>query len=162
MTIEIRPYSTDDAQTLWAMLEPVFRGGDTYAIDPNISREDALAYWCGPQRTVWMACENGQPLGSYYMVPNAGGGGAKVCNCGFVTSTAAQGKGVARAMLAHSLETAPKAGFIGMQFNYVVATNTRAIDTWKRAGFDVAGQLPAVFEHPTHGFVDALVMYRKF
>jgi ribosomal protein S18 acetylase RimI-like enzyme len=50
--------------------------------------------------------------------------------------------------------------FHAMQFNFVVATNTRAIDTWARAGFRTVGRLPGAFRHPKEGFVDALVMWK--
>ena len=48
-----------------------------------------------------------------------------------------------------------------MQYNFVVSTNTRAIATWQRAGFEVVGRLPGAFNHPREGYVDALVMFRK-
>lgn len=158
--IVIRAYDAHDAAALWALLEPVFRAGDTYAIDRDISREAALAYWCGPGRAVLVAEIAGEVVGSYYLVRNQGGGGSHVCNCGFVTGPAARGKGVARAMLDHALSTAARAGFRAMQFNFVLSTNTRAIDIWRRAGFDVVGRLPGAFLHPAQGYVDALVMYR--
>ena len=149
-----------DAEPLWEMLKPVFRAGDSYAIDPNISRADALAYWTGADREAWVVEDGGTPLGSYYLKANQQGGGAHVCNCGFVTSAQAQGRGVARRMLDHALGRAAEVGFDAMQFNFVVATNTRAIDIWQRAGFDVVGRLPGAFRHPDKGIVDALVMYR--
>ncbi|TCS65335.1 ribosomal protein S18 acetylase RimI-like enzyme [Primorskyibacter sedentarius] len=155
-----RPAEPRDSDALWAMLEPVFRAGDSYAIDPQISPEDALDYWTGPDRETWVVEANGAPLGSYYLKANQQGGGSHVCNCGFVTAAQAQGRGVARKMLDHALKRAPKAGFSAMQFNFVVATNTRAIAIWERAGFDVVGRLPGAFRHPEKGFVDALVMYR--
>ncbi|WP_417207872.1 GNAT family N-acetyltransferase [Antarctobacter sp.] len=156
----IREAVDADRAGVWAMLRPVFRAGDTYSIDADITREDALAYWFGPERQVFVAEYDGVLLGTYYIVRNQKGGGSHVCNCGYVTSEAARGKGVARAMLAHSLDIAPKLGFRAMQYNFVVATNTRAVETWKRAGFDVVGRLPEAFNHPEQGFVDALVMYR--
>lgn len=156
----IREAADADRAGVWGMLKPVFRGGDTYAIDADISRDDALAYWFGPERRVFVAEDGGVLLGTYYIVRNQKGGGSHVCNCGYVTSDAARGRGVARAMLAHSVDIAPKLGFRAMQYNFVVATNTRAIETWQRAGFDVVGRLPGAFRHPEQGFVDALVMYR--
>ena len=160
MTLTIRPATRSDDDAVWAMLEPVFRAGDTYAIDPDIPRDDALAYWFGPERRVFLAVDAGTPLGTYYMVRNQKGGGSHVCKCGYVTAPAARGRGVARAMLAHSLDEARRAGFRAMQFNFVVATNTRAIATWERAGFDMVGRLPGAFLHPREGYVDALVMYK--
>lgn len=157
----IRRATEADHDAVWAMLEPVIRAGDTYTIDPDMPRDAALAYWFGPERQVFMAEKDGRALGTYYLVRNQKGGGSHVCNCGYVTAPEARGKGVARAMLAHSLEQARGSGFAAMQFNFVVATNSRAIDTWQRAGFDIVGRLPKAFHHPSKGMVDALVMYRK-
>jgi ribosomal protein S18 acetylase RimI-like enzyme len=70
------------------------------------------------------------------------------------------GRGVARAMCAHSLEHARARGFTAMQFNFVVATNERAVRLWQGFGFTTVGRLPGALRHPTHGLVDALVMYR--
>ena len=161
-TTRIRDYDPADADALWAMLEPVFRAGETYTIDPDIPRDDALSYWTGGERRVFVAEDaDGTPLGSYYLVRNQKGGGAHVCNAGFVTHPDAQGKGVARAMLAHAEATARDAGFRAMQFNFVVANNARAIATWERAGFDIVGRLPQAFHHPQAGYVDALVMMKR-
>ncbi len=89
------------------------------------------------------------------------GGGSHVCNCGYMTSAQSRGKGVARAMLSHSLEEAKRQGFRAMQYNFVVATNVRAIETWERTGFETVGRLPAAFRHPREGYVDALVMWKS-
>ena len=150
-----------DEETLWNMLCPVFRAGDTYAVDPEISREDALAYWCGADRGVWIAEKDNEALGSYYLKTNQKGGGAHVCNCGFVTSPAARGLGIARRMLDHALDTARTAGFAAMQFNFVVANNFRAIDIWTRAGFDTVGRLPGAFRNPDGTEGDALGRCRR-
>ena len=153
----IRTAEPDDKDAIWSMLEPVFRAGDTYAIDPSISREDALKYWLSAHAYV---AEEDAPLGTYYIRPNQAGGGSHVCNCGFVTSAAAQGKGVARAMLEHALVEAKRLGFEAMQFNFVLASNTRAIDIWTRAGFARIGVQPRAFLHPTLGYVDALILHK--
>ena len=160
MTLRIRPATAADKDAIWAILEPVFRAGDTYTIDTDIARDDALSYWTGASHGAYVAVEHDGIVGTYYLRRNQGGGGAHVCNCGYVTARNAQGKGIAQAMLAHSLDTARAAGFRAMQFNFVAATNTRAIALWKRAGFDIVGQLPMAFDHPELGFADALVMYK--
>ncbi|MEO1613139.1 MAG: GNAT family N-acetyltransferase [Pseudomonadota bacterium] len=156
----IHRYDPADADDLWAMLAPVFRAGDTYAVDPDISREDAIAFWTGGVHEAWMAEAEGEAVGTYYIQPNQMGGGRHVCNCGYVTAAAARGRGVARAMLEHSLDYAKGAGFEAMQYNFVVSTNVRAIATWKAYGFDIVGRLPKAFAHPEEGMVDALVMFK--
>ena len=160
MTLTIRPCTPADVGPLTDLLLPVFRTGDTYAVDPAIARAAAVAFWTGSGKSVFVAVDRGRVLGTYYIRPNQGGGGAHVCNCGYITAAQARGRGVARAMLAHSLREARSAGYRAMQFNFVVATNTRAIDLWERAGFHTVGRLPGAFDHPALGPVDALIMWK--
>lgn len=61
---------------------------------------------------------------------------------------------------APSLRRAKGAGFLALQFNFVVSTNGPAVALWKDLGFAIVGTLPRAFRHPTRGIVDAYVMYR--
>jgi GNAT superfamily N-acetyltransferase len=158
--MDIRRATDDDHIGVWEILEPVFRAGDTYTIDADISRADALAYWFDVQKQTFVAEADGRIIGTYYIRANQAGGGAHVCNCGYMTHPAARGQGVARAMLEHSLDLAPRIGYRAMQYNFVVSTNTRAVQTWQRYGFDIVGTLPMSFHHPQMGDVDAYVMYK--
>jgi len=156
----IRPAEEADAQAIWAIMEPVVRAGDTYALEPDIAREDALAYWHAPANRVLVAEIGGEVLGTYVLRANARGHGDHVANCAYMTHPNAQSRGIAGAMCRDSLERARTHGFRAMQFNFVVATNTRAIALWRRFGFEIVGTLPGAFRHPDHGLVDAHVMYR--
>ena len=84
-----------------------------------------------------------------------------MCNCGYMVAGQASGRGVARAMAAHSLDHARARGYRAMQFNCVVSTNERAVRLWQAMGFEIVGRLPGAFAHPRHGLVDALVMYQS-
>lgn len=159
--LTIRPAVSADAAAIWSILEPVFRSGETYTVARDISEADAMAYWFAPSHQTFVAEEDGRVLGTYFVRPNQGGGGAHVANCGYMTAPAAQGRGVARRMLEHSLARARAAGFRAMQFNFVVSANTRAVQTWQANGFEIVGRLPEAFHHPMLGYVDAFVMYRR-
>ncbi len=156
----IRPARPQDAEPIWDILRPILRAGETYAVAPDLTREEALSYWFSPAHEVFVAEEDGRVLGTYYLRANQPGGGRHVANCGYMTAPAAQGRGVARGMGEHSLEHARRRGFRAMQFNFVVSTNERAVGLWQRLGFAVAGTLPGAFEHPRLGFVDVYVMFR--
>jgi ribosomal protein S18 acetylase RimI-like enzyme len=150
-----------DAEPIWQILEPIIRAGETYALPRDMTRGEALAYWMAPEHEVFVAEEGGGILGTYYLRPNQKGGGAHVANCGYATLSSATGRGVARAMCAHSLKRAKKRGFRGIQFNFVVSTNERAIKLWESFGFEIVGRTPGGFFHPQNGYVDAFIMYRK-
>jgi ribosomal protein S18 acetylase RimI-like enzyme len=157
----IRAAVENDANAIWAILEPVIRAGETYTLPRNMDRENALAFWRSLGHEVFVAEENGEIVGTYFMRANQQGGGVHVANCGYMTAANATGRGVARAMCAHSLERARERGFRAMQFNFVVSTNERAVRLWQSFGFEIVGRLPNAFEHPSLGFVDAFVMYRE-
>lgn len=158
--MQIRAATEGDAEALWRILEPVVRSGETYTLPRNMSKEDALAYWRSSEHEVFVTEENGKILGTYFLQANQKGGGAHVANCGYVTDTQATGRGIARAMCAHSLDRARERGFRAMQFNFVISTNERAVRLWQSFGFEIVGRLPRAFHHPTFGYVDAYVMYR--
>jgi ribosomal protein S18 acetylase RimI-like enzyme len=150
-----------DADSIWAILEPTIRAGDTYTLPTDMPRVDALAYWFASPHEVFVAEGNAQVLGTYFLQSNQQGGGSHVANCGYITAPWARGRGIARAMCAHSLEHARARGFRAMQFNFVVSTNRRAVSLWQSFGFEIVGRLPGAFRLPTQEFVEAFVMYRS-
>ena len=160
-TLTIRPATAADDDAIWRLIEPVFRAGETYPLPRDIARPDALAYWRAPGHAVFVAEDGAKMVGSYYLRANARGGGAHVANCGYIVAAEASGRGVARAMCMHSLERARERGFSAMQFNFVIASNERAVRLWQSCGFAIVGTLPGAFAHPTRGLVDAYVMFRQ-
>jgi ribosomal protein S18 acetylase RimI-like enzyme len=158
--IRIRAATEGDRETIWAMLEPVIRVGEVFALPVDMAREQALEYWFAAGNWVFVAEDEGSVVGSYYVRANQKGGGSHVANCGYLTAGWALGRGVAGAMCAHSLEFARSVGFRAMQFNFVVSTNEAAVHLWRKHGFEVLARLPEAFEHPRLGLVDALVMWR--
>jgi ribosomal protein S18 acetylase RimI-like enzyme len=157
----IRAAGPQDADALWAILEPVIRAGETYTLPRDMTRDDALRYWSAPGHQVFVAEVDGEVVGRYFLRANQQGGGAHVANCGYMTHPGCAGKGVANAMCAHSLDYARTRGFLAMQFNFVVSTNEKAVRLWQRHDFEVVGRLPGAFQHPRLGYVDALVMHRR-
>jgi ribosomal protein S18 acetylase RimI-like enzyme len=160
--VTIRPYSPGDWDVVWAILEPVFRAGDTYAVPADITADAAKTIWTAEPKVVFVAVDEagGRMLGTYFLKPNFDGPAAHVCNCGYVVAEAARGRGLAAAMCDHSQAEARRRGYRAMQFNLVVSTNEGAVRLWRRCGFDIVGTLPGAFHHPRLGFVDAHVMYK--
>ena len=160
--MNIRPATEADRDPIWEIFREVVAAGDTYALDPNISRADALAYWFGIGTRAYVTEEPDIGIaGTYILRPNQSGGGSHVANAGFMVSASARGKGIGRAMAEHSLSEARRLGFGAMQFNYVISTNTAAIRLWQDLGFEIVGTLPRAFRHPEKGYVDVYIMYQS-
>ena len=150
-----------------------------------MSREEALAYWIradtqtyvaelhrqsvgeavGFPRTATRSPTGGMKdqviVGTYILRPNQSSGSSHVANAAFMVASDAQGCGVGRAMAEHCLNEARRMGFRGMQFNYVISTNTPAIRLWQELGFEIVGTLPSAFRHPEKGYLDVYVMFRS-
>jgi len=157
-TPTIRRADRTDVEAVWAILEPTIRAGETYDLPRDMTRESALAYWFAHE--VWVAVDDHVIVGTYILRENDHVAGGQVANCGYMTAQTATGRGIARAMCAHSLVRARERGFGSMQFNFVVSTNERAVRLWQAMGFAITATRSKAFTHPRLGKVDAYVMVR--
>ncbi|TDR72992.1 GNAT family N-acetyltransferase [Paludibacterium purpuratum] len=160
-TISIKEATSGDWPTIWTILEPTFRAGETYSLPQDITSEQARQFWMEtPAKTFVCFDAQGEMIGTYFLKANQPGQGNHVGNCGYVVSPNARGLGAASAMCLHSQDMAVAMGFRAMQFNLVVSTNAQAVRLWRKLGFLIVGTLPDAFKHPTLGYVDAFVMYK--
>ena len=126
-----------------------------------MAKEEALQIWLKTPSKTYVAEENNNILGTYYIKTNQSGPGSHVCNCGYMVSSKARGRGLATSMCEHSQEVAKELGYKAMQFNIVIKNNDRAVRLWQKLGFQIIGEIPEAFNHQTEGYTDALVMWRK-
>jgi L-amino acid N-acyltransferase YncA len=159
--MKIRPATHLDRDAIWKIFHEIVAAGDTYALDPDLSRKEALQYWCGKNTHVYVAENGGRVVGTYILRPNQSGGGSHVANAAFMVAPDAQGQKVGHAMAEHCLTEARRLGFRAMQFNFVVSTNASAVRLWQNLGFKIVGTLPSAFRHPDKGYIDVYVMYRS-
>ena len=135
MPLQIRPYKAADWPAVWALLEPVFRAGETFPHDPAITEAEAQLAWVEQTQAVMVAVDAaGAVVGTYYLKPNSLALGAHVANAGYVVAEHCRRQGIGSRLCQHSLKAA------------------------RRLGFRVVGTLPGAFRHKQLGFVDALVM----
>jgi ribosomal protein S18 acetylase RimI-like enzyme len=189
--LNIRPAAEADRDAIWNIFHEIVGAGDTYALDPGMSREEALAYWFRADTRTYVAeqraesvgeavsfvraglahgtatpsptvaVKNRPIVGTYILRPNQAGPGAHVANAAYMVAKDARGLGVGRKMAEHSLSEVRRFGFRAIQFNFVVSTNTSAIRLWQQLGFKIVGTLPSAFRHPELGYVDVYVMFRS-
>ena len=91
--MKIRPATDADCDAIWNIFHEVVAAADTYALDSDISREDALGYWFAPGTHTYVAEQPAIGVaGSYVLKPNQSGGGSHVANAGFMVSASARGR----------------------------------------------------------------------
>jgi len=156
----IREATPEDFEQIWPIFHEITAAGETYAYPRDTTKEQAKKIWIDTPRKTFVFEDRGQILGTYFIKTNQAGPGDHVCNCGYMVSSAARGRGLAKAMCEHSQDVARALGYKAMQFNFVASTNKSAVKLWNKLGFATVGRLPKAFRHPTSGYVDALVMYK--
>jgi ribosomal protein S18 acetylase RimI-like enzyme len=158
---------------MFEIFHAVVAPGDTYVFAADTKSEAARTYWLGPEITTWVAEdsedseESGDSaaadrriVGMYKLIANRKDRGAHVANASFMVDPACQGRRIGETLGRHCLQEARRAGYLAMQFNYVVSTNTAAVKLWKKLGFRIIGTAPKAFRHETLGLVDVYVMHR--
>ena len=159
--MEIRKAISSDKPPVWRIIEAVIATGDTYVFDPGTPEDEMIAYWFSPEKHIYVADEDGEILGTYWLKANQPGLGSHVGNGAYMVSPNAKGKGIGRMMAEHSIGEARRLGFSAMQFNFVVKSNDVAVKLWQSVGFEIIGEIPEAFNHKQNGLTNAYIMYRK-
>ncbi len=160
--IDIRPVSPADLDALWEIFHFHLSAGETYPFEPDTPRSVGDSYWLGAGIDSHVAvAADGSILGMYKLVANQVGLGNHVANASYMVSPQVQGRGIGRLLGQHSLQQARRLGYLAIQFNFVVSTNTAAVALWQKLGFAIVGTLPQAYRHQRLGLVDAYVMHQS-
>jgi ribosomal protein S18 acetylase RimI-like enzyme len=154
-----------DWSGIWKIFHDVVCEGDTYSYDAATSEAEAKNLWMGAGKygtgaIAYVARDGDKIIGTYSLRRNHYGHGAHVANAGYMVHRDYRGQGVARTLCAHSLAEAKRQGCLSMQYNYVVSTNTVAVNLWQSMGFSIIGISPKSYAHSKHGYVDIYIMHR--
>lgn len=159
--IEIRKALLSDQDSIWSIIKEVISSGDTYVFSPDSTREKMLDYWCGADKHTYVATIDQEVLGTFVIKDNQIDLGAHIANAGYMTSPKAFGRGIGKKMGEFSIIEAKRIGYLAMQFNLVIKSNSRAVSLWEKIGFKIIGEIPEAFNHQQQGLTNAYIMYRK-
>ena len=150
-----------DYDKVWDIFSNVIRTGDTYVFDPDTPKESLSRNWFADYMDTFVAVDSdGEILGTYIIKPNQIDLGNHIANCGYMVNPKYRGKGIGKLLCEHSMAFAKDKGYLGIQFNIVVSTNTIAVALWKKLGFEIIGTTPNGFRHKSLGFVDTYIMFK--
>lgn len=158
--VRIRQYRDSDWPQVWPIVEQVIRAGDTFCYDPDQSESQARDLWITPPPGhVVVALKGEELVGTANMYANRPGPGSHIASGNFMVKREARGTGVGRALGNYLLDWTRTAGFAGVQFNAVAASNHAAVNMYESLGFTIVGTVPGAFAHPTLGLVGLHVMF---
>lgn len=150
-----------DFDKIWDIFSSVIKTGDTYVFDPETKKETLHKNWFADYMDTFVAVDtNEEILGTYIIKPNQIDLGNHIANCSYMVNLKYQGKGIGKRLCEHSIQFAKDKGFLGIQFNIVVSTNSAAVKLWQKFGFDIIGTTPKGFRHQELGLVDTYIMYK--
>jgi len=90
---QIRPSDPAEWPAVWALLEPVFRAGETFPHDPGITKAEAQVAWVEQSQAVMVAMD---------------ASGTHVANAGYVVAERCRGNGIGSRLCQHSLLAAQR------------------------------------------------------
>lgn len=162
MTFLVRPTTDADWPLIWPIIQEVAAAQETFAMEAVPSEREMRVSWMTkpPGRSVVAFDKKGQVLGTANMYANRPNQGSHVASGSFMVAAPARGQGVGRALVRDMIDWTAKHGFLGIQFNAVVASNHGAVQLYESEGFRIIGAAPGGFLHPTLGPVDLLILWR--
>ena len=156
MNAVIRAYAPRDEEAMRGIWNEVVCSGDAFPQEEELTREAAAAFFAAQTRCA-VAEAGGEVLGLYILHPNNVGRCGHVANCSYAVRMDCRGRGLGELLVRDSLAAARALGFRAMQFNAVVAGNTRARALYERLGFRTVGVIPGGFRLPDGSFSDTVV-----
>ena len=159
--MEIREAKKEDRNQVWEIIQSVISTGNTYVFNPDSSKEEMIQYWFKPGTLTYVAVEEDEIIGTFIVTEHHPGLGSHIANASYMVKPEHRGKGIGRKLGVFSISLARDVGFLSLQFNLVVKTNTNAVKLWKEIGFEIIGEIPNAFDHQEFSVTNAYIMSRK-
>lgn len=160
MTITFRNYQDEDIPQMCEIWNDILIDGMAFPGETLFDKVTFSNYLTEQSKATCMFFDN-QLAGFFIVHPNNIGRCSHVANASYCMNKAFRGKKLFSSLVQESLNQAKNLGFKGMQFNAVVASNTPAIHTYQKVGFEIIGCIPKGFRLKDDRYSDMLVMYKS-
>ncbi|HHW48783.1 MAG TPA: GNAT family N-acetyltransferase [Clostridiaceae bacterium] len=158
MKISIRKYNDSDIPSMVEIWNDVVRDANAFPQTEELTIDSAREFF-GSQTFTAVAVRGDEVLGLYILHPNNVGRCGHIANSSYAVRKNFRGNHIGEKLVMHSLKTAREHGFLIMQFNAVVSTNTAAIHLYEKIGFKRVGTIPRGFLNGNGNYEDIIIYY---
>ena len=158
--IIVRAYTEADLPAMAAIWNEVVEEGIAFPQEECLSLEEARAFFASQSCSAVAERQcDGAILGLYILHPNNVGRCGHICNASYAVSAESRGLRIGERLVRDCVASAPAFGFRVLQFNAVVATNTRARRLYEKLGFTQLGTIPGGFRRKDGHYEDICPYY---
>ncbi len=157
MKIEIFGFCENDINGAISVWNEVVSDGVAFPQVDCLDVESGLKFFA-EQSFVGVAkdCGTSEIVGLYILHPNNIGRCGHICNASYAVLSKCRGNGIGEMLVSHCISKAKEIGFGILQFNAVVATNTAALNLYKKLGFSQMATIPKGFRLDDGTFADII------
>lgn len=160
--ILIRKYKKADLPRMIEIWNEVVEEGVAFPQEEYLSLESGEEFFASQTYTaVAEDARNGEIYGLYILHPNNVGRCGHICNASYAVKSEVRGLHIGKKLVTDCIEQGRLHGFSILQFNAVVASNTRARHLYEELGFVQLGVIPKGFRMKDGHYEDICPYYRE-
>ena len=159
MQIIIKDYTTKYSKGALSVWNEIVEGGAAFPQDKAMDLGESIVFFNSQSKTKVAVDEHDNIIGLYILHPNNVGRCGHICNASYAVSGKFRGIGAGKALVLDCIKTATELGFRVLQFNAVVASNTAALNLYKKLGFTQLGVIPGGFRNKNGDYEDIIPHY---
>lgn len=141
----VREYTQNDLKQMTAIWNEVVEEGIAFPQEEPLDDTSAKEFFASQSYCSVAVDEDDTVCGLYILHPNNVGRCGHICNASYAVNSNIRGRHIGEKLVLDCIKTAKSLGFLILQFNAVVETNTHACHLYERIGFKQLGVIPKGF-----------------
>ena len=160
MNIEMRRITSEEVHEAVMIWNKVVEDGVAFPQTEPLDDDTGAEFFAAQDYTaVAFDTDTAEVVGMYILHPNSVGRCGHICNASYAVRSDMRGKHIGELLVTDCLKKAKELGYKILQFNAVVATNTSALELYKKLGFVQLGVIPGGFLMKDGHYEDIIVHY---
>lgn len=158
--IEVKGFLRQDIEEVNAVWNKVVTDGRAFPQSVPFNTENGIKFFESQTFTgVAYDTESGEIVGVYILHPNFVGRCSHICNTSYAVKAGKRGQGIGEKIVSHSIQKARECGFKILQLNAVIASNTPALNLYKKLGLTPLGRIKDGFLNIDGEYEDIIPHY---